>query len=720
MSNSGPRAKCDQVVYEAIAKACEIVVSSRGNNNGTSAQPSPHSSSRFNLQLPEIQAVRSILQTYRLSLHVPIRLDVYYQHHSSQESSGTAQGSRRELLERWCLEYRPAPTERFLQAEGIVTQDPIVQLRHVCKRIVVWLRTLYCWTRLLPAQGFSSSNTSTKKPPIGFSVYVNTNKDDDDVTDLTQNQGFRWQGQPSPVVTPYGELGWKVFYSPALDRLFALHRQQLQHPQRFPSATVARPIPQQQNHQYPPRHQQQQGQIVPQSAPAHMMRHLAPARSQSSRGRFVEPFSQNTAAAQPKAPPPQQHTYHAPSRLLMPRSQSAREDSFGTSQEQSGMTTALPPPSVLRRRHTSIGQEEHEKGDSDDGDAPPERVMSGLSLALMAQQQETKSTDNEDPSSAEKRHAALHELPPHLAPPAHNSNNNKSAPPSAAEYGYAYNSHIPWQRIHPSSNHPVVGRSSSSLDNNDNNSNRNLTSSPLLPPPALAGTTPPPSGGFLGADTTPPNQRSLCTTPPFPNRPAGFIQEAPRAQFLPPPPPKQQQQQHPTPAASANVASLDLLHSSPFQQPQQQQPASSSSSLLSSAAASPLERVWSSSSPGSPLRVDDSHYYEPSAEEMPFAVDIMSSSASAQQQQSSSLIASFAQKCAPQHHRLKLFESSATTTEEPTPQQAEKDNAMVGSLVEQLAEFHTFGASMQQPSAPPLSGSDSAASASSTPISLRS
>ena len=65
-SKIGPRAKCDQVVYEAIAKAGEIIFRSRcqvpTNNknsnkrgNGTS---SSSSSSRFNIEIGEVENVR--------------------------------------------------------------------------------------------------------------------------------------------------------------------------------------------------------------------------------------------------------------------------------------------------------------------------------------------------------------------------------------------------------------------------------------------------------------------------------------------------------------------------------------------------------------------------------------------------------------------------------------------------------------------------------------
>lgn len=52
---NGPRAKCDQVVFEAIAKAAEIVVASRCWIENT---PGGNSSIRFNLSVPEVHGVR--------------------------------------------------------------------------------------------------------------------------------------------------------------------------------------------------------------------------------------------------------------------------------------------------------------------------------------------------------------------------------------------------------------------------------------------------------------------------------------------------------------------------------------------------------------------------------------------------------------------------------------------------------------------------------------
>lgn len=63
---SGPRAKCETVIYEAFAKAAEIIVQSRCPLDGIDAAAimsgnnKPSSSPRFNLHVPEIQDVRCV------------------------------------------------------------------------------------------------------------------------------------------------------------------------------------------------------------------------------------------------------------------------------------------------------------------------------------------------------------------------------------------------------------------------------------------------------------------------------------------------------------------------------------------------------------------------------------------------------------------------------------------------------------------------------------
>lgn len=668
-NSNGPRAKCDQVIYEAIAKACEIVVSSRGNSLSSRSSTG---GSRFHIQVPEIQGVRSILDGYKLTLHVPIRLDVYYQH-----------PDRRELLERWCLEYQPGQMERFLQTEGIVTQDPLAQLRHVCKRIVLWLRTLYCWTRLLPAQGLRSTQN------IGFSIYVNS-EGADDITDLTQNQGFLWQGQPAPVVSPYGELGWKVIYNPNLQALLAAQQKKVR------MTTPALPIPQQPTHH---RHQAANNarifdegrRLVPQSAPAQ----FSPLREQ---------------AHDVQRQPPQ-NTYD-PSRLHQRLQQQQQTQPHALSMQP------------LNRRHTSIGNESAAEVPAKNGD--PERVLSGLSLALMAMDPNSikKKGDGRGPSTVqeedcevdhetkEKRHAALHEVPLHLV----ESNPKGSAVPATSEYGYAYNNQIPWQKMHTSQGDSTGAMAAALLATG----NRLQTS-----PDVLAST--PPSGAFLPGGASPSTllaPRSagggiVAVAPPFQSRPLGFMVDAPTSL---------QEQAAPTTASSSTpksqhkLASLDILHSSPFQSQHNIVDGSTLASnnnnnnisllLNASSLADARGLLYPSSSAAASAVLSEPQPEQDVLEDMPFAVElegsttVVSALGGGTSSMLSTSVASFAQKCSTPA-KLHMFEGKGSSAAAVDP--------MVDSLTSQLADFRSFGASLHTGCV-----NDPSNSANSTAISTRS
>jgi len=176
-SSSGPRAKCDQVIFEAMAKAAEVIVNSR--------RPSPYSSNlsaRFNLCVPEIAEVRQALQHHRQSLHLPLRLEVRYKN--------------QQLVERWSLEYT-------LQKTQPLYGDSIAQLRHVCKKIVIWLRTLYCWTRMLPSFALRGSD-------LFYRLEVCEGLE----RDVPQ---FSFMKSPG-VSTPYGILQYKIWYDPRITK----------------------------------------------------------------------------------------------------------------------------------------------------------------------------------------------------------------------------------------------------------------------------------------------------------------------------------------------------------------------------------------------------------------------------------------------------------------------------------------------------------------------
>ncbi|KAI2502445.1 Autophagy-related protein 13 [Fragilaria crotonensis] len=204
---SGPRAKCDQVIFEAMAKAAEIIVFARcpslhynNNNNGqhvagpgmgsamsnltqqaaTMSTATPTLSARFNLQVPEIAEIRQALQHHRHSLHLPLRLDVYANH---------------VLVERWSLEY-------LQQQSQPLFGDPIVQLRQVCKKLVIWLRTLYCWTRMLPSFALRGPSLQYRlevcEGPVHTPNFIH----------VTSKE----------VPTPYGLLLWRVWYAPNVQK----------------------------------------------------------------------------------------------------------------------------------------------------------------------------------------------------------------------------------------------------------------------------------------------------------------------------------------------------------------------------------------------------------------------------------------------------------------------------------------------------------------------
>ncbi|EEC42546.1 predicted protein [Phaeodactylum tricornutum CCAP 1055/1] len=708
----GPRAKCDQVVYEAIAKGLEIVVHSRSSSNLSSnaaTASASNASSRFNLHVNEIPAVRTIVSRWRHSLHVPIRVDVYFQHETD--------ASRRELLERWCVEYIPTTMERFRTREPGVPSDPIVQLRHVCKRIVIWLRTLHCWSRLLPSQAFRVGGSNQ----IGFSVYV-VSDDQDDIGSLVEQQGFLVRQNTATIATPYGELGWQVAYAPeeVVSRLLpAQVTRNLSISPRIPRVVSAsRSIPihrggaesricDDAHHHY----STTVDTGIPQSAPAHL----------AMEDNYWENQQRPASVRQNTYDPSRLHQYH--------RAHTEMDDTPRRTQNHG----------LLERRHTTVGQEydvatKTDYGNiysvDDENDKKPARVLSGLSLALLVDD----AVRSEENPEKEKRRAALHQMPPHvLEQQSHSQPPKPAAHRAQGEYGYGYNNHIAWQAIHPSSTHPTAGRSLNRSPSSD------LEARSLSTSPARLGSTPP-GAAFIGSvgTTATKNMQHLiaprnssarndiavgtAVTPPFASRPAGFAHEpAPMAALT-------EQANSVVEAIPKNhndvlpPLSLDLLHSSPFQQPQ--------GSLISSLGGLPdsalhgstdLRRsLWNPSSHHPMLPSSSSGYDITDPDEMPFAVDLpfhnpngastknpggFESSGNGNSLSASAAIASFAHQ-----RRLQLFDSCTGRS------------ANVDDLTSQLAELRDFGASISVGVGGPTSsahGSEHDAASTTTPISLQ-
>lgn len=682
---NGPRAKCDQVVFEAIAKAAEIVVGSRcwidhipPNLNALS------SSRRFNLLVPEVQGVRSILQRWKRALHVPLRLDVYYQHPDS----------RRELLERWCLEYAPKTSTSYPTGNSgpLINQsaDPIVQLRQVCKQIVIWLRCLYCWSRMLPAQALRSQNTQNNA--IGFSIYV-VSEGNDDVSGLISQQGFSSQSQPHSVVTPYGELGWKVFYAPknAVQRLIPEISPYSQATSIPTNRTSSQPIPMR-SQQYQQQQQQSQAQSF------HPSRELMRRDSTPS-----------TTIAR-SAPHNTGRTYQRSKSDI-----SGGADNAGTLDDlQFNQQQGMSPHQLHQNPVDAIGWTVKDSTD------PPSKTLSALSLAMMTlSDHDDGSNGNESASNfavnaeaAEKRRAALHHAPPHLPQQSSPGVNRKSPLASAGEYGYAYNNHIPTLRSNntPPNTNPLLSPSST-------------------PVPTPLGSTPP---GYLLGGPTPPlasNWSSLipprgAVTPPF-TRPPGFVGEPPTQ---PLPPPASSANAHGIPnqrhfaamgpghqsdmAAPAPTTSLDLLHSSPFRQPIYGNTFVAGSSMAGVAEPFPsmnsgmggLGDVAFSSSPGSGMYPRLQALDDP--DDMPFAVDHTDyydtgTSASATMAAAASSSTMIMRDMIQPPKRLQLFESMANDSHALTATAHD-----MTSFSDQLAEFKNFGASLTIHAADGSTGSE--------------
>jgi len=817
-TSGGPRAKCEQVVYEAMAKALEIVVGGRiavaddrdGTTGGAGAAANnlfanyqQQQQSRFNVLVPEVPSVRDVLRRCRDScaLHVPLRLDVYLEEGGGEEDGcGGLPQPRRQLLERWCLEYGVvgggaggggSTMERFLEKERVVG-DPIVQLRHVCKRVVVWLRVLCCQTRLLQgrvrrhvaaAAANARNNSSSSPPKIGFSLYVSSGAGgggggvDQDVRELVA-QGFSLVEQPSAVVTPYGELGWKVVCAPVpsmdlLESASVVHVHnanslydgrggilQQQHHSRARPIPVAAPQQQEQRQ----RQRQQPHPSVAQSAPAGQYHH-----GQYPQQRIPIPNAQEEHIGQhqqlnvPRQYQQQQQQYH-PEHLLPPRNHAQTYDPRALHGPNHGQQSGPVNHGhgLLQRRHTGLGIEHSSPTkDGSNRNRPPERVMSGLSLALlMTEEDESEEADDGGTGGLDgkdagdgtdrKQRRAFHQPPPHVL---EQQQHHLSSSPSVASqqprqqqgaYGYAYNTHIPWQTIHPSTTNPCPSP----------NPRVDALSST---PPSMA-TVP----AFSSTPSSLPHSNPLhAATPPFEERPAGFAVDISAA----PLPPildqqtheqhhqqqqtQQQQQRRPYQDVLPPLTPYDLLHSSPFaQQPAQGSLLSSFSiggaalaadsastydlrrSLFSASAAA--HHDFSSSSGailggigGGDAAHDVGGYYD-DAEEMPFAVDALSDTPGgvSPMNQSSSLLgasaaaASFAQKLrsGPQQQRLQFFDrrrlggegasSSFAVGAMAATNTGAVDNTVgagpsgngnggdVDRLAEQLAEFRSFGESL--------------------------
>jgi len=231
MNSNGPRAKCDQVVFEALVKAAEIIVQSRCLIN----KAKNASSGRFNLQIPEQEDLRALMIPWKQSLHLPLQLSIY---------------CGNELLEQWWLSFHPGYQTNF--AEECPHTDPLVQLRHVCKKVVFFLRSLYCLTRLLPCQRLHETTE------LKYSL---------EITHACQEVfQFDMKDLP-PVPTPYGPMAASVWYMPTIQRFLPEFSRRKAMPIPIAAAPCGSTVPQDITKSAPSQYNFKQPHIVSSSHP---------------------------------------------------------------------------------------------------------------------------------------------------------------------------------------------------------------------------------------------------------------------------------------------------------------------------------------------------------------------------------------------------------------------------------------------------------------------
>ena len=538
----GPRGKCDQVIYEAMTKACEIVVRGRCTQleltermimlQQQQQQDAVHkgsttsSSSRFNIQVDEVPSVRSILQTWKRALNIPLRLDIFYEYADPSNNNGGGGGVQRELLERWCIDYKninsPIPSSSKVMTGAKSTSmnngnnSSVSQLRLVCKRIVVLLRNLHCMTRMLPAyrlqsliensgNGVDGVNTNVMGL-IGYSIYAS---DYEPNGPTLPSPSFTQQTFPS-VKTQFGNLGLSVMYDATLNP----HQMMEGVIDRLQSdEAVWAQQEHGQQHQQMEEVQQQFGSIdINQTALRSSTPIPVPPEPVSSLDQ--NHMQSNVALSVKENSVGKREVGSCPATLLRRRS---RSSSLGGVPINGGRTRAVSDliikdyhvsPAIKPKSSPSVG--------GIVGNLDEKRVMSGLSLAMMAdggsqqqqqpppqqqpKQQEYPTTDdgmplNPDEYSEQNQssiqpwgslatRAAFHNPPPTYESPGVDSSGGATNNffQSHSGYGYGYNgSQVQMHQVDSDSPFPPVGSAGSSRANDG----LSLSPSPLMSTPPV-------------------------------------------------------------------------------------------------------------------------------------------------------------------------------------------------------------------------------------------
>ncbi|ETW04724.1 hypothetical protein, variant [Aphanomyces invadans] len=209
--------KTDQVVLEFLYKTVEVVLLSRAY-----FQPTTPRRARFNLDIQELPHVRDLMRPCRDNVNEPVVLVI--------AMDGV-------LLERWQISY----------TTGVQTHSPldvINQLREVCRRIGILLRSVYCLARILPAfpvgDRLKTQQEDLGHPVVGLQYALASSTDAPLPWDFEPDQP-KQRYSFVPIDTPFGTLQLSVLYRMHNDDLLAV----IQRMTRLPATS-----PQEQHAQY--------------------------------------------------------------------------------------------------------------------------------------------------------------------------------------------------------------------------------------------------------------------------------------------------------------------------------------------------------------------------------------------------------------------------------------------------------------------------------------
>lgn len=179
---SGNRQKIQQVIYDCIEKAIEILLLRFGKNCAPKGKHGRHPHD-------VMDHIRAATRLLHRNLHTSLIIDIFRE--------GSTSSTTPLLLERWNIHFQHRKDE---------TKD--VRLSYISKHTGILIRTLYCYVRLLSSYNLSERCQDCK---ITFLIYSH---DDTSAEKAKFVSNYSSYGFPK-IRTPYGGLSLNLKYLPS-------------------------------------------------------------------------------------------------------------------------------------------------------------------------------------------------------------------------------------------------------------------------------------------------------------------------------------------------------------------------------------------------------------------------------------------------------------------------------------------------------------------------